>query len=284
MALVTVRRNPEPAASLQTALGSDPTRPPLPQHLLQTPGPWTLVPDAGAVARRLARECPPIRDRWNPSLGVKTGADAVFLVGQEVPGTRPAVRGRDLARWHATPRVFVMWPHDGAGRPLQRLEGELARHLIPHLDRLKRRTDYRGGPPWQVFRTRLALSPHRVLWPDLSRELAAVVPSSDLVPLNTVYGIATRTAEDAHALAALLNTPWCTALARLAADAARGGYRRFNARVVGALPLPVTDPPTWAMLAECGRRHEPADALAAELYHLDAADRRALSRLVPDPR
>lgn len=284
MALVTVRRDPEPGASLQSALGSEPTRPPLPQHLLQTPGPWTLVPDAGAVARRLARECPPIKDRWNPSLGVKTGADAVFLVNQEMPGTRPAVRGRDLARWHATPRVFVLWPHDGTGRPLPRLEGELAQHLMPHLDRLKRRTDYRGGPPWQVFRTRLALSPHRVLWPDLSRELAAVVPSSDLVPLNTVYGIATRSAEDAHALAALLNTPWCTALARLAADAARGGYRRFNARVVGALPLPVTDATTWATLAECGRRREPADALAAELYHLDAADCRALSRLVPDPR
>jgi hypothetical protein len=99
-----------------------------------------------------------------------------------------------------------------------------------------------------------------------------------------VYGIATRTADDAYALAALLNTRWCTALARLGADRARGDFRRFNAGVVGALPLPVTDQRAWATLADLGRRCEPADALAADLYHLDAADRRALARLTPDPR
>ena len=137
---------------------------------------------------------------------------------------------------------------------------------------------------WQLFRTGLGLAPYRVLWADLARELAAVVPSPDIVPLNTVYGVATRTADDAHALAALLNTRWCTALARLAADPARGGFRRFNARVVAGLPLPAADSPTWCALTEHGRRREPADALAAELYRLDANDRRVLGRLVPDPR
>jgi hypothetical protein len=284
MALVTARRDPEPTASACCALGPDSPGPPLPQHLLQAPGPWILVPDAGAVARRLTRDCPAIRDRWNPSLGVKTGADAVFLVPEAVPGARPAVRGRDLARWLATPRLFLLWPHDSIGRPLPKLEGPLALRLMPHLERLKRRTDYRGGPAWQLFRTKLALAPHRVLWRDLSRELTAVVPPTEVVPLNTVYGIVTRTADDAHALAALLNTSWCTALARLGADRARGGFRRFNARVVGSLPLPVTNQSAWAALAEHGRRCEPADALAAELYHLDAADRHALARLVPNPR
>jgi hypothetical protein len=284
MALVTVRRDPEPTASACCALGPDSPGPMLPQRLLQAPGPWILVPDGGAVARRLARDCPVIRDRWNPCLGVKTGADAVFLVPEAVPGARPAVRGRDLARWLATPRLFLLWPHDSIGRPLARLEGPLALRLTPHLERLKRRTDYRGGPAWQLFRTKLALSPHRVLWRDLARELTAVVPPSEVVPLNTVYGIVTRTADDAHALAALLNTSWCTALARLGADRARGGFRRFNASVVGGLPLPVTDQRAWTALADHGRRCEPADALTADLYHLDAADRRALARLAPNPR
>lgn len=284
MALVAARRDPDPSATVRCGLGSGPPGLPLPQRVLQSPGPWPLIPDAAAVARRLTRDHPRLHERWSPCLGVKTGADAVFLVSEPVPGSRPALRGRDIARWVTWPRLFLLWPHDGAGRPLQRLEGPLALRLTPHLDRLKRRSDYRGGPAWQVFRTGLALAPHRVLWRDLSRELTAVVPSPDVVPLNTVYGIATRTAADAHALAALLNTVWCTALARLGADPARGGFRRFNARVVGALPLPIVDQNAWETLAEHGRRSEPADGLAADLYQLDAADRRALARLIPHPR
>ncbi len=284
MALVAARRDPEPAAFARCVLGSDPEATPLPQHLLQAPGPWVLIPDAGNVARRLARDCMTIEDRWSPSLGVKTGADAVFLVSEEIPGSRPAVRGRDLTRWLARPRLFVLWPYDRSGRPLDRLEGPLAQRLTPHWDHLKRRSDYRGGPVWQLFRTKLAFAPHRVLWPDLARALAAVVPPPEVVPLNTVYGIATRTADDAHALAALLNTGWCTALARLVADPARGGFRRFNARVVGSLPLPVADQIAWAGLADHGRGCEPADDLVADLYHLDGTDRRALARLVPKSR
>jgi hypothetical protein len=110
------------------------------------------------------------------------------------------------------------------------------------------------------------------------------VPPPEIVPLNTVYGIATRSAADAHALAALLNTRWCTALGRLAADPARGGFRRFNARVVGRLPLPHASPAQWAALAELGRRREAADTLVGELYGLDAREQRALLRLAPDPR
>lgn len=284
MALVAARRDPEPGATIRCSLGVDGTTPPLSQQTLQAPGPWALIPDAGAVARRLARECATIGDRWHPSLGVKTGADAIFLISQEMPGARPAVRGRDLTRWRARSRLFVLWPHDASGRPLDRLEGALARQLAPYIDRLRRRTDYRSGPAWQLFRTKLAVAIHRVLWPDLSRQLQAVVPPPEVVPLNTVYGIATRTADDAHALAALLNSRWCTALARLTADPARGGFRRFNARVVGALPFPRVDERTWSLLADLGRRCQPAEELAAELYHLDAADRRALARLVPDPR
>jgi Eco57I restriction-modification methylase len=284
MALVTARRDPDASAPVRCSLtGETPVRS-LPQHTLQAPGPWALIPDAGSVARRLSHECTTVANRWRPTLGVKTGADAVFLVPSDMPGARRAVRGRDLSRWVAAPRLYLLWPHDVSGRPLQRLDGPLAERLVPCLDRLKRRADYRGGPAWQLFRTRLAVAEHRVIWPDLSRELMAVVPPPDVVPLNTVYGIATRTADDAHALAALFNSRWCTALARLMSDPARGGYRRFNARVVGQLPLPATDQSAWSALSDHGRRCEPADALTAELYHLDAADRRALARLLPHSR
>src|SRR5205809_4822419 len=48
---------------------------------------------------------------------------------------------------------------------------------------------------------------------------------------------------DAAALAALFNSRWLTALARLVADPARGGFRRFNAHVVRGLPIPRSGSP-----------------------------------------
>jgi hypothetical protein len=243
-----------------------------------------LIPDAAAVAARLARECVPLSRRWTPQLGVKTGADSVFLVDEAGPGTRPVVRGRDVDRWQVLPRRYLLWTHDPAGRPLEHLPEASALRLAPHFERLRRRADYRGGPVWQVFRIGLALATDRVLWADVARELTAVVPPPHVVPLNTVYGIATRGPADAHALAAFLNTRWCTALARLTADAARGGFCRFNARVVAGLPVPRTNEAAWSALVTLGRRCEPADVLVAELYGLDATERRALLRLAPDPR
>ena len=114
-----------------------------------------------------------------------------------------------------------------------------------------------------------------------SSDLAAAVPQPDVVPLNTVFGIATRSAEDAHALAALFNSRWLTALARLVADPARGGFHRFNAGVVRGLPIPPAESSGWRTLAAAGSRGVLDDALVADLYHLDASDRRALAPLAP---
>ena len=283
MALVALRAEPAPHDQVATALGPKTEAPRLPQRLLQTEGPWVLNAEATRIARHLRDTFPSVGDRWPPQLGVKTGADEIFVVRAAAPWTRPAVRGRDLEPWRAAPRVHLLWTHDPAGRPLERLPRELTPLFAPHLDRLRRRSDYRGGPPWRLFRTGLALAPYRVLWPDIARRLAAVVPAPDVVPLNTVYGIATRTADDAHALAALLNTRWLTALARLSADPARGGFGRFNARVVRELPVPPADSPAWRALATLGRQGAADDGAVADLFQLDASDRRALAPLAPTP-
>ncbi len=284
MVLAAARAGPTGLERPATALGPKSAAPTLPQRALRAAGPWLLEPDATRVARHLRAALPTIGERWRPQLGVKTGADEVFLVPEPGPGTRPALRGRDLAPFAATPRVHLLWTHAPDGRPLARLPPALARALGAHLERLRRRSDYRAGAPWQLFRTALAVTPYRVVWADVARRLAAAVPDPETVPLNTVYGIATRSADDAHALAALLNSRWLTALARLHADPARGGFRRFNARVVRDLPLPAADAAAWRRLAEQGRRRVADDDAIAALYQLDASDRRALAALAPDPR
>ena len=89
----------------------------------------------------------------------------------------------------------------------------------------------------------LATAPCRVVWPGSGPTAPRCRPGPGAVPLNTVYGIATRTLDDAHALAALLNSRWLSALASLHADPARGGFRRFNATVVRNLPIPPAESP-----------------------------------------
>jgi hypothetical protein len=167
---------------------------------------------------------------------------------------------------------------------MPRLPAALEQILASHLDRLARRSDCRGGVPWELFRTGLGISRHRVIWPDLARRLAASVPPVDAVPLNTVYGIITRTGEESFALSALLNTRWLTALARLVADPARGGFCRFNARVVRSLPVPPADSHAWTALTNHGRRAQGADDLVADVFELSPGDRRALARVAPDSR
>ena len=280
MTLVAAHVEPALDAETATRLGPVDAATRVPQTTL-TAGPWVLLPDADRVARRLRSELPTLGERWTQQLGVKTGADDVFLTTEALADTLPALRGRDLGAFRATPRLNLLWTHDGAGRPLARLPRALASRLLPHVERLRRRADYRSGPPWQLFRIALARAPHRVLWPDLARRLSAVAPGADVVPLNTVYGIVTREDADALALTALLNARWLTALACLHADPARGGFHRFNARVVGHLPIPRSVDSAWSALAGLGARCETDDALVADLLELDATDRRALERCAP---
>lgn len=277
MAVVAVAADPGPADQTVTALGPKLSAPVVPQRQLQSAGPWILVPDVERILRRLQRSFPMLGDRWTPQLGVKTGADELFLLREARPGTRPAVRGRDINPWHCTPRRHLLWTHGQDGAPLPKLPADFVEHFSAHQSRLEARADYRGGPAWQLFRTALASAPHRIIWPDVARRLTVAIPERDVVPLNTAYGIAVRTPEEAYALGALLNSRWLTPLARLTADPARGGFRRFNARVVRELPVPPAASPHWLELARLGRQRESDDDLVADAFELDANDRRALA-------
>jgi hypothetical protein len=162
-----------------------------------------------------------------------------------------------------------------------------ARHVSRHDAALRARVDYRGGPPWTLFRVRAAVALHRVVWPDLARRLSAAAltgpEAQGLIPLNSCYVLAAPDRATALLLTAWLNTTWLRALARATADPAASGFARFNARVIAGLPLPTTvlSDLGLARLAELAAGGQPVqeelDDVSAAHLSLSAADRRALA-------
>ncbi len=233
---------------------------------------------------RLREAHPTLAEAVVLQLGVKTGANSVFVdppMSLE-PWCRPAVSGRDVKPFRATPGARLLWPADARGNPLATLPRFVAEYLAQHDVALRRRADYHGGPHWQLFRTHAATAPHRVVWRDLARELtAAVLDDPDAVPLNSCYVAAMPSAEQALALAAWLNCRWIRRIAKLAAEPAQGGCARFGARATGAVPLPagvLSDARLTGCAAEGATRdvQEAIDLRAAELLGLDRDDRHLL--------
>jgi len=293
--LALVARNAAPVRGhrVRTELGGT-----APASLLQTRlrggGPWILTADhVQRVIARVLREHAALAERVTCQLGVKTGANRLFL---DPPATveswllRWAVRGRDVRPFQARARHRLLWTHDAAGAPLTRLPPGAAAYLRAHETTLRARTDYQRGPPWTLFRTRAAASRHRVVWSDLARRLAACALTgrdhAELLPLNSCYVTAVPTEEEAERLSAWLNSTWVRAIAQLHAVPASGGFHRFTAAVVRRLPLPaavLTDDGLLAA-ARAARRgeaiQEAIDDRTAEHLALSPKDRSALARLL----
>ena len=299
LALITRQAPAPPGHRVRTSLenqgGTKSARAPatVPQVRLLGGGPWILSADgASTIASRLRREHPPVADRFACQLGVKTGANRLFL---DPPATIPrqllrwALRGRDLRAFRPRSRVRLLWTHGADGAPLGRLPPGAAAHLAPHEATLRARADFAGGPPWTLFRTRAATAPHRVVWADLARELTACALTGGRdrtrIPLNTCYVAPATSAEEAERLAAWLNASWVRALARIGAMPAAGGFHRFAALVVSRLPLParVLADPSLSDIGIAARRGEPVqeelDDIAAAHLGLSPRDRRTLGRI-----
>ena len=240
LAIVASRALPSTGHAVRLGLGHD--GPAQSQSSWRDGSAWlTASPDAQRIAARLARRHPALSEFVTPQLGIKTGANTAFL---NPPAglrewCRPALRGRDVRPFVATPSATLLWPADRRGVPWQLLPPTVAAYLDPARARLERRADQHGGPWWQLFRTRAATAPHRVAWRDLAPELqAAVVHDADAVPLNSCYVAAVASTAVADSLAAWLNATPIRVLARMRAEPAAGGCARFAARAIGAVPLP----------------------------------------------
>jgi hypothetical protein len=259
MALVASRRRPAPEHVV--ASGNDASEQ-VPQSELAGGGPWLLV---GASVRhvlaRLADAHPRLGEHVRARLGVKTGADDIFLADEpdiEAPLLRRAVRGRDVSAFRAQSGPWLRWPCDANGAPLDtlppRASAWAARHRTALLTRrrLSRRARVGGVPHGG------AVAAHRVVWADLGRRLAAATltgPAAEgKVPLNTCYVAATADELAALALTALLNSCWLRAFAGAMAPPAASGFRRFTARVVEALPCPEASWRDARLASLAGRR------------------------------
>jgi hypothetical protein len=240
-----------------------------------TPGsPWLLLPPPARKAFEAVRSVGTSFASsafGRPRLGVKTGCNGAYVV--HVDGIeddvalissgdhrgrieremlRPLVRGETLSAWKTTgQREYLVWTHCENNNPRKEIPPLARRWLLPFRDQLGGRTDLHGRLPWwTVFRTESARHERpRVTWADFgTRPRAMVVGAGDrLVPLNTCYVVSCNTLDDAHGLAALLNSSLVAAWLNVVAEPARGGYRRYLGWTVSLLPLPSD----WERAREC---------------------------------
>ena len=235
-----------------------------------TPGaPWLLLPpDARAAFNRIAAAGVPLARTalGRPILGVKSGCNDAFIVtpragwrsarndfwpvassGREGRVERrllrPLLRGEAVRAWRAeSDDTALLWTHDHADAPLRELPAGAAAWLAPWRRRLESRADaQRGVRWWSLFRTDAARSHQpRVVWSDIGKSPRALVlpPGDSTVPINSCYVARTRSLDDAHALAALLNSPVAAAWLAAIAEPARGGYHRYLGWTLARLPIP----------------------------------------------
>ncbi len=301
LALVAGKSPPPEDHRVRTRLA--PSRSPMPAGVLQRElaggRAWPLAAGPALAALEAMAEHPRLGDRFICHLGVKTGANDLFL---DPPDTvepalvRWAIRGRDLAPFRAARVRRLLWTCDETGRRLDLLPEGARAYLARHAHRLRARADDAGGPAWTLFRTAAAAAPYRVVWADLARRLTAAAladgAARDQIPLNSCYVAVAPDAATALRLAAWLNSTWARAAARLAAPPAANGFGRFTAHVVAGLPLPdaALGDPALSDLALAGAMGDDVqpelDAHTARLLALTpaAAEALAAAERRADPR
>ena len=244
--------------------------------------PWLMLPPpAREIFDRLRRTGMALHETFlgRPMLGVKCGCNEAFVV-PAAAGTvesemlRPVIRGESLARWSIADREeAIVWTHGSDGRVLPVLPPRTRRWLERWRPRLAARTDARGSCWWSLFRTAAAdCRRARVVWADVGKTPRAVVlaPGDRSVPLNSCYVIACDREEDAHAVAALLNSPVAAAWLNALAEPARGGYRRYLGWTVALLPMPRDWERTRTLLAPVGMRAASGEQVDEELLSVVA--------------
>ncbi|CAN5628160.1 hypothetical protein BH23GEM9_BH23GEM9_05250 [soil metagenome] len=273
--------------------------------------PWLLVPpECRAVFRTMQRAGSALGESMSVRRGVMTGANDVLVVRDvaakigdlarirtegyyraqsaqaratfsayvEGSALRPALRGTDVSAWSVSTQRHVLWTprnDDRSGTAPQRLRRYLNRH--------RRRLGRCGEDIGTLHRLSAHTLGHKVVWSDLASDLrAAAVPSSvrgvmgtdvAVVPLNTVYFVATSALRESLLLSAYFNSLPLRVFARAIAERAKDAHFRFFAWTIAVLPLPRD----WRANAAADRlialatdAHERGSLTAAHTTELDS--------------
>ncbi|HEV7922129.1 MAG TPA: N-6 DNA methylase [Thermoanaerobaculia bacterium] len=249
---------------------------------------WELVPpEVGAILRGIRAKHQPLAAvlQRKPLMGVKTGDNSAFFLEDiaDIPLEYVArcVRGRDLRRWSAEASQWMLWP-PLAGFP-----------AIPVW--LKKLAKTKGMKPSE-FRLSYVRPEHRgikVAWKDVSRGMvAAVLPDTvsidgrelPLIPNQTLYFLNASSLDEAHLLAALLNSTIADALLLGIAERAKDAHFRYFGRTVARMPWPVIESAALhrSLVALSRKREagEALDVLAADAYGIKLAELKILQRFV----
>jgi hypothetical protein len=233
---------------------------------------WSLLPpDVHAIVARIHATHSPLAETLGrtPIMGVKTGDNDAFFLdvkrvranaiettdGLHIPLTSVCrcVRGRDVRRWTIVDPPWMLWPPAGGWRKPPRWVERLAE---------AREVDI------ETLRLKYVRPEHvgiKVVWKDLSRGFCAAVLEDSirlgernipLVPNQTLYSLDASTIEEAHVLAALLNSTIVNVLTIAIAERAKDFYFRYFGRTVARLPLPKVAPASdsWTRLLRVARR------------------------------
>lgn len=246
---------------------------------------WELVPpEVGAILRRIRAKHPTLAAvlKRKPLMGVKTGDNSAFFL-DHVEGIPPeyvarCVRGRDLRRWAAAASQWMLWPPLGGFRTTPRWLKKLGKTKEWRLSYI--RPEHRGI---------------KVAWKDVSRGmLAAVLPDTvtidsralPLIPNQTLYFLNASSLDEAHLLAALLNSTIADALLLGIAERAKDGHYRYFGRTVARMPWPVIESAalhrSLVALARKREAGEALDVLAADAYGIKLTELKVLQRFVAE--
>ncbi len=217
------------------------------------------------VIRTVSRDLVEVRNL--PELGKRPIPSVTATIEPDL--LYPALRGADIRRWGAEPRIHVLLVQDPATRRgraeaeirdrwprtfdyLESFRGELLNRALYRKYHLEAR-----HPFYSQFNVGTeTLAPFKVVWGRMASDLSAAVVSDwagllgrkMLLPLETTAFIGVRTPEEAHYLCAVLNSSPVRAFIRSFSSAGRG----FGTpSVLSHLRLPRFDPssPTHGELA-----------------------------------
>ncbi len=214
--------------------------------------PWMLVePEVSEIFRKMQARSVPLGEVSELPIrrGVMTGCNAAFLLDPEEAREkfcaevrekylRWALRGRDIEPEQISRQKQIIWPVDEHGQILESLPAQLEAHFEEFRGRLERRSDYRGGPIWTLFRRHHDICRPGVVWRDMGEKLEAAVCDGATIPLNTVYYLAAGNDEAAQAVVELFHSEPVRAMAYAVGERARGGWRRHFSWVMRMLPVP----------------------------------------------